>query len=142
MRILFAEYRSELAVEDCFSAFDAEIANLPGAYAPPQGKLLLATIVGQPVGCIGLRPFAQEKTCEMKRLYVRPPFRGDKIGRLLAERLIEEARALGYLSLRLDSHLSSMASAIRMYRKLGFREVSPDPVDPIAGLIYMQLALG
>ena len=77
----------------------------------------------------------------MKRLYVRPPFRGDKLGRQLAERIIAEARRLGYSSMRLDSHPPTMEAAIKMYRKLGFREVSPDPVVPVLGLIYMELSL-
>jgi putative acetyltransferase len=141
VRTLFTEYRAELVVEPCFQSFDHEIASLPGSYAPPGGKLLLAKVVGQPVGCIGLRPFPSDGACEMKRLYVRPPFRGDKVGRQLAERIVEEARELGYRSMRLDSHPDSMAAAIRMYRKLGFREVSPDPLQPIDGLIYMELAL-
>jgi putative acetyltransferase len=141
VRTLFVEYRAELAVEPCFHSFDEEIASLPGVYAPPAGKLLLANVVGQPVGCIGLRPFPSEGGCEMKRLYVRPPFRGDKLGRKLAERIIHEARRLGYSSMRLDSHPPSMEAAIKMYRKLGFREVSPDPVDPVPGLIYMELSL-
>lgn len=141
VRTLFTEYRAELMVEPCFQSFDQEIASLPGAYAPPGGKLLLAKVIGQPVGCIGLRPFPLDGACEMKRLYVRPPFRGDKIGRLLAERIVQEARDLGYRSMRLDSHPPSMAAAIRMYRKLGFREVSADPLQPIDGLIYMELAL-
>ena len=97
--------------------------------------------MGQPVGCIGLRPFPADGACEMKRLYVRPPFRGDKIGMQLAERIVQEGRDLGYRSMRLDSHPDSMAAAIRMYRKLGFREVTPDPLPPIDGLIYMELTL-
>jgi GNAT superfamily N-acetyltransferase len=141
VRILFTEYRAELMVEPCFQSFDQELASLPGSYAPPAGKLLLAKVIGQPVGCIGLRPFPSDGACEMKRLYVRPPFRGDKIGRQLAERIVQEARNLGHRSMRLDSHPPSMAAAIRMYSKLGFREVSPDPVPPIEGLIYMELAL-
>ncbi len=141
VRTLFVEYRAELAVEPCFHSFDEEIASLPGSYAPPAGKLLLASVVGQPVGCIGLRPFPMEEDCEMKRLYVRPPFRGDKLGRKLAERIIEEARALGYKSMRLDSHPPTMEAAIKMYRKLGFRQVSPEPVAPVPGLIYMELSL-
>lgn len=141
VRTLFVEYRAELAVEHCFQSFDEEIASLPGVYAPPTGKLLLANVVGQPVGCIGLRPFPLEGCCEMKRLYVRPPFRGDKLGRQLAERIIAEARRLGYSSMRLDSHPPTMEAAIKMYRKLGFREVSPDPVVPVLGLIYMELSL-
>ena len=141
VRTLFVEYRAELAVEPCFHSFDEEIASLPGVYVPPAGKLLLASVVGQPVGCIGLRPFPMEGACEMKRLYVRPPFRGDKLGKQLAERIIEEARALGYKSMRLDSHPPTMEAAIKMYRKLGFREVSADPVAPVAGLVYMELSL-
>lgn len=141
VRILFTEYRAEIAVEPCFTAFDAEVASLPGVYRSPQGKLLLAKVVGQPVGCVGLRPFARPGACEMKRLYVRPPFRGDKIGRNLAERLIAEARRAGYSSMRLYSHPPRMKSAIEMYRKLGFREVSSDPLPPTAGLIYMELPL-
>ncbi len=78
MRNLFSEYRAELPVEYCSRAFDAEIAGLPGEYAAPEGKLLLATVVGQPVGCVGLRPFPRDGACEMKRLYVRPAFRGGK----------------------------------------------------------------
>ena len=141
VRTLFVEYRAELAVEPCFHSFDEEIASLPGSYAPPGGKLLLASVVGQPVGCIGLRPFPLEGACEMKRLYVRPPFRGDKLGQKLAERIIDEGRKLGYKSMRLDSHPPTMEAAIRMYRRLGFREVSPHPVQPVPGLIYMELLL-
>ncbi len=141
VRTLFVEYRAELAVEPCFHSFDEEIASLPGVYSPPAGMLLLASIVGQPVGCIGLRAFPVDGVCEMKRLFVRPPFRGDKIGRKLAERVIEEARRLGYAAMRLDSHPPSMAAAIKMYRALGFREVGPEPLQPVLGLIYMELAL-
>jgi putative acetyltransferase len=141
IRNLFTEYRAELAVEPCFTSFDAEIANLPGSYAAPGGKLLLAKVVGQPVGCIGLRPFPSEGSCEMKRLYVRPPFRGDKLGKELAERIVQEARTLGYRSMRLDSHPSSMAAAVKMYRRMGFIEVEPAPLEPIDGLIYMELSL-
>lgn len=141
VRNLFTEYRAELAVEPCLRSFDAEIASLPGSYAPPKGRLLLAKVVGQPVGCVGLRPFPTDGSCEMKRLYVRPPFRGDKLGKELAVRIVQEARNLGYRSMRLDSHPASMQSAIKMYRSLGFAEVKPDPLEPIAGLIYMELPL-
>jgi GNAT superfamily N-acetyltransferase len=141
VRMLFAEYRAELVVEPCFQSFDQEIASLPGSYAPPGGKLLLAKVVGQPVGCIGLRAFPADGACEMKRLYVRPPFRGDKVGRQLAERIVQEARNLGYRSMRLDSHPATMGPAVRMYRKLGFREVNPDPLQPIDGLVYLELPL-
>lgn len=142
VRNLFREYRAELAVKPCFQSFDEEIANLPGVYSPPGGKLLLAIVLGQPIGCVGLRPFPKQGSCEMKRLYVRPTFRGDKIGRRLAERILEDARQMGYESMRLDSHRPSMQSAIAMYRKLGFQEVNPEPLEPIPGLIYMETQLG
>jgi len=141
VRNLFAEYRAQLPVEYCARAFDEEIAGLPGVYAAPAGTLLLATVVGQPVGCVGLRPFPLERTCEMKRLYVRPGFRGGKVGRLLVEHLLEDAARRGYSSMRLDTHPLYMAPAVAMYRRFGFREVSPDPLNPIEGLIYMERAL-
>ena len=141
VRYLFNEYRAQLPVDYCFPSFDAEVAGLPGEYSPPQGLLLLATVVGQPVGCIGLRPFPRDGTCEMKRLYVRPAFRGGKLGGELTERLLKEARRLGYSSMRLDSYASLMQSAMGLYRRLGFREVSPEPLEPVEGLIYMELSL-
>jgi putative acetyltransferase len=141
VRSLFAEYRAQLPVDYCFRAFDAEIAGLPGGYSPPQGMLLLAMVIGQPVGCVGLRPFPLEGRCEMKRLYVRPGFRNGKVGKSLVERLLLEARRLGYSSMRLDSHPPTMQAAVGMYRKLGFREVSPEPLEAVEGLIYMELQL-
>ncbi len=141
VRNLFFEYRAQLPVDYCFQTFDEEIAGLPGGYAPPKGKLLLATIVGQPVGCIALRPFSLDGICEMKRLYVRPGFRGGKLGRKLVECLLDEARQLGYHSMRLDSYRPMMQAAIELYRKFGFREIAADPLPPTEGLIYMELAL-
>lgn len=141
VRYLFGEYRAQLPVDYCFRSFDEEVAGLPGEYSPPKGLLLLATVVGQPVGCVALRPFPREGTCEMKRLYVRPAFRGGKLGRELAERLFDEARRLDYSSMRLDSYASLMQSAVALYRKLGFREVGPEPLEPVEGLIYMELSL-
>jgi GNAT superfamily N-acetyltransferase len=141
VRNLFLEYRAQLPIDYCFQTFDEEIAGLPGEYAAPKGKLLLATVVGQPVGCIALRPFPLDGACEMKRLYVRPGFRGSKLGRELAERLLDEARALGYHTMRLDSYLPLMRSAVELYRRLGFREVAAAPLKATDGLIYMELAL-
>lgn len=141
VRNLFAEYRAQLPVEYCFRSFDAEIAGLPGVYAPPKGTLLLAMVVGQPVGCVGLRPFPLEGVCEMKRLYVRPGFRGGKLGKKLIDEVLRQARLIGYSSMRLDTHPPTMAAALEMYRKLGFREVSADPVEAVEGLIYMELLL-
>lgn len=141
VRSLFTEYRSELPVDYCFGSFDAEIAGLPGDYAAPRGKLLLATVVGQPVGCVGLRPFPLEGACEMKRLYVRPPFRNGGVGKQLVDRVLQEARSLGYATMRLDSYGPTMADALKLYRRLGFREVPPDPLQPVKGLVYMELPL-
>ena len=141
VRILFGEYRAELPLEYCFHSLDAEIAGLPGDYAPPRGKLLLAVVVGQPVGCVGLRPFPREATCEMKRLYVRPGFRGAKLGKQLVDRALLDARNMGYSFLRLDTHPPTMEAALAMYRKLGFQEVTADPLEPVEGLLYMELRL-
>ncbi len=141
VRNLFSEYRAQLPVEYCPRSLDSEIAGLPGIYSPPQGRLLLATVLGQPVGCVGLRPFPLERTCEMKRLYVRPAFRGGKLALALVERLLSVARDIGYVSLRLDTHPPSMQAALEMYRRFGFREVSADPLEPLEGLMYMELPL-
>ena len=141
VRNLFTEYRAQLPVEYRLRSLDTEIAELPGVYSPPQGRLLLATVVGQPVGSVGLRPFPRDRTCEMKRLYVRPAFRGGKLALALVERLISVARDVGYVTLRLDTHPPSMRAALEMYRRFGFREVSPDPLEPLEGLMYMELSL-
>jgi GNAT superfamily N-acetyltransferase len=139
VRSLFRQYQAELPLQLCFRSFDAELSGLPGEYRPPRGKLLLATVSGHPAGCVGLRPFPLKGACEMKRLYVRPTFRSRKLGRQLAERVIEEARALAYQRLRLDTHPPSMQAAVRMYRNLGFEEVPV--VDGVEGLLYMELQL-
>jgi len=142
VRNLFAEYRAQLPVDYCARGFDGELAGLPGDYAPPKGCLLLAMVVGQPVGCVGLRPFPVAGVCEMKRLYVRPPFRGGKVGRKLVERVLEMGRELGYSSLRIDTHPPTMQAAVALYKKLGFREISAAPLEPYEGLLYMELVLG
>lgn len=134
---LFRQYQAELPVH--LRSFDSELSALPGVYGPPAGKLLLATVSGQPVGCVGLRPFPRPDTCELKRLYVRPLFRGGKLGQELAQRVMQEARALGYQRLRLDTHPPTMQAALRMYRNLGFTEVSPE--SAVEGLLYMELSL-
>ncbi len=137
VRQLFRQYQAELPLQYRF--LDSELSALPGVYGPPLGKLLLATVAGQPVGCAGLRPFPLENACEMKRLYVRPLFRGRELGRALAERVLQEARALGYRRLRLDTHPPTMQAALEMYRNLGFKEIFP--VERVDGLLYMELAL-
>ena len=141
VRNLFAEYRAQLPVDYCARGFDNELAALPGVYAPPEGSLLLALVMGQPVGCVGLRPFPLAGACEMKRLYVRPPFRGGDVGKKLVDGVLQKARELGYSTLRLDTHPPTMQAALKIYRKLGFREVPPDPLEPVEELVCMELPL-
>src|SRR5581483_417968 len=132
VRELFLEYANSLGFSLCFQSFDRELAGLPGDYAPPQGRLLLATAQGEPAGCVALHALDRD-ICEMKRLYVRPQFRGKGLGRILAERVIAEAREIGYRSLRLDTVEHRMREAIAIYRKLGFREIPPYRPNPIEG---------
>jgi putative acetyltransferase len=140
IRELFLEYANSLGFSLCFQSFDQELAALPGDYAPPDGRLLLATSSGQPAGCVALHKLAPE-ICEMKRLYVRPQFRGKGLGRELAEKIIAEARDVGYKRLRLDTVEPVMKTAVAVYRQLGFCEIPPYCPNPIAGALYMELQL-
>src|SRR5215469_12479983 len=140
IRELFLEYANSLGFSLCFQSFDQELASLPGDYAQPRGRLLLATQEGVAAGCAALHPL-EDRICEMKRLYVRPRFRGRGLGKLLAEQLIREARALGYQQLRLDTVEPTMGEAVTMYRKMGFREIAPYRPNPIEGALYMELTL-
>jgi putative acetyltransferase len=139
-RELFLEYAQSLGFSLCFQNFEKELADLPGDYAPPQGRLLLAQYEGQPTGCVALRP-KESRVCEMKRLYLRPQFRGKGLGRILAERIIAEAREIGYQRMRLDTVEPVMKDAVAMYRKLGFKDIEPYCTNPEAGAMYMELQL-
>jgi putative acetyltransferase len=139
-RELFLEYAQSLGVNLCFQNFEEELAGLPGHYAPPEGRLLLAECDGQLAGCAALHPW-EPGVCEMKRLYLRPSFRGKGLGRVIAEKIIAEARNIGYHRMRLDTIAPIMKDAVEMYRKLGFREIAPYRPNPIAGAMYMELQL-
>jgi GNAT superfamily N-acetyltransferase len=139
VRSLFREYRSALLERYRFPT--QELLDLPGDYAAPHGGLLLATVTGQPAGCVGLRPFPLSGACEMKRLYVRPGFRGANLGKALVEQAIQAARRMGYVRLRLDTHPGTMLAAMELYRRLGFHEVPAGPVRQVEGLYYMELWL-
>jgi ribosomal protein S18 acetylase RimI-like enzyme len=141
IRELFLEYAQSLGFSLCFQSFDKELAGLPGDYSPPDGRLLLATYEGAPAGCVALHKLEPE-ICEMKRLYVRPQFRDKGLGRSLAERVIGDARQIGYKRLRLDTVEPVMQAAVAMYRQLGFREITPYRENPIAGALYMELVIG
>jgi putative acetyltransferase len=138
-RRLFKEYEASLDVDLRYQGFEEELAGLPGAYAPPRGRLLLAVDDSSPAGCVALRPLADD-VCEMKRLYVRPGARGKRVGRLLAEAVIREAGSIGYSRMRLDT-LPSMKDAQALYRALGFLEIAPYYASPVAGTRFMELAL-
>ena len=140
VRELFLEYARSLNFSLCFQSFEKELAELPGDYAPPDGRLLLATLPEAPVGCIALHRLDAD-ICEMKRLYVRPQFRGKGLGRVLAERLVADAKEIGYKRLRLDTVEPMMRDAVGLYRKLGFREIEPYRENPIEGALYMELVL-
>jgi GNAT superfamily N-acetyltransferase len=138
-RALFAEYAAMPEVDGCLRTIDRELASMPGEYAAPEGRLLLAVADDSAAGCVGLRKFAEGQS-EMKRLYVRPAFRGRGIGRLLAVAVIEEARRAGYREMLLDT-LPVLAEAVELYRRLGFVEVAPYMADPVPNALHFRLAL-
>jgi putative acetyltransferase len=138
-RDLFVEYQKSLGISLCFQNFDAEVASLPGAYAPPEGRLLLAFAGGGPAGCVALRKI-EDGICEMKRLWVRPAFQGTGLGRRLAGTLVAEAHALGYRRVRLDT-LPSMKAAQALYLSLGFVDIPPYNDHPVEGTRFMEAIL-
>ncbi len=140
LRALFLEYQDWLQVDLCFQDFETELASLPGAYAPPNGGLWLAYVDGELAGCIGFRPHDSETACEMKRLWLRPAYRGLGLGRRLAETSIEAARAAGHGTICLDT-LSFMDAARALYADLGFHEIPAYYHNPLDDVRYLELDL-
>jgi len=136
---LFREYHKMLGVDLCFQNYEEELANLPGKYTLPDGRLYVIYLEEKLAGCIALRRFDSTR-CEMKRLFVRPQFRGLKLGQILAERIIQDAKKIGYEAMVLDT-LASLESAVYMYRKMGFEEVEPYYDNPLKDVIYFELKL-
>ncbi len=143
VRTLFVEYASALDIDLCFQNFSQELEALPGEYTAPRGALVLVLVGGEPAGCCAMRPLdAVDYTnaCEMKRLYVRPSYRGMQLGRMLAENILDQSRQAGYDSILLDT-LDDMESARALYQELGFEEIPPYYFNPIAGAHYLRAKL-
>ena len=140
-KTLFREYESWLGMSLCFQGFEEELATLPGKYAPPKGTLLLAYYDDELAGCIALRPMQEAGVCEMKRLFVRDDFRGKQIGLKLIDRLLADARDIGYSKMRLDTYPPKMGNAVKLYESHGFREIPQYYDNPLDGVLYLELDL-
>lgn len=139
IRELFREYEEYLGFHLCFQNFEEEMKTLPGKYASPEGRLIIAEYNSEIAGCVAVKKIG-EGVCEMKRLYVRPKFRGKKIGRMLAERIVADASDIGYDLMRLDT-LERLKEAISLYRSMGFKETTAYVYNPIEDVVYMELKL-
>ncbi|UCD62598.1 MAG: GNAT family N-acetyltransferase [Candidatus Zixiibacteriota bacterium] len=139
VRELFLEYADSLNFELNFQSFDRDINELPGKYAPPEGRLYLARWDGKVAGCIALKKLGPD-TCELKRLWVKPAFRGKKIGRALAERVIADAREIGYRKMMLDT-IDTMIEAMTLYQSLGFEKTVPYYDNPVKGATHFEKCL-
>ena len=143
VRSLFRDYQTDLGIDLCFQGFDAELAGLPGEYAPPSGSVFVASVDGEPAGCCAFRALTNTDhldACEMKRLFVRRAFRGFGLGRLLVEQVLSDARLAGYTTMLLDT-LSDMETARALYQESGFVEVAPYYHNPIPGAHYLKVNL-
>ena len=139
-RQIFREYEAWLGLDLCFQGFEEELKNLPGKYSPPVGRLYLAYSGKDLAGCIAMRDLG-ESVCEMKRLFVREEFRGQRLGRLLIEKLIGDARGFGYKKMRLDTFPPKMGKAVQLYESYGFSEIRPYYNNPHEGVLFMELDL-
>lgn len=139
-RTIFREYEKWLDLDLCFQGFEEELRTLPGKYAPPDGRLILAYKDGELAGGIALRKIG-DGICEMKRLFLRENARGSGIGRLLIEKLFEEARIIGYEKMRLDTFPPKMGKAVKLYESHGFYEIPPYYENPYDGVLYMEKIL-
>lgn len=136
-RAIFREYEQWLGLSLCFQSFEDEVASLPGIYATPDGRLYLARNGDETVGCIGLRKL-EDDICEMKRLYLRESARGQGVGRALIERVISDAREIGYSKMRLDTYPPKMGKAVSLYESHGFYEISPYYENPHSKTMFME----
>ena len=141
VREMMLEYAASLNFDLCFQGFDEELRTLPGKYAPPRGRLLLAYLEKRPAGMVALRPMTEAAVCEMKRLYVRQDFRGKSLGRHLAAAIIREAAEAGYRRMRLDTVPGKMDAAIKLYLDLGFQSVAPYYETPVPGTLFLELTI-